>query len=326
VFKTPKFWSPSSCHFLSDLLGPISRIYTAISNTLQKRQLRFQEKLNIPVICIGNATMGGTGKTPVAAALGRYIKEKYKKNIHFLSRGYKGSVVGPLQVDCTRHSYREVGDEPLLLSEIAPVWVSKDKVKGGLKAQEQGAELLIMDDGLQNQRLYKDLSILVIDGAYGFGNERVFPAGPLREPIPYAFEKASILLMVGEDKMQLVRRFSKNLPILTAGIQSKGIDTLKSKNILAFCGIGRPEKFFTFLEEQGIHVQEKISFPDHYVYKDQEIENLIKKANEKNLCLTTTRKDSVRIATRYHSSFHVIDIEVVFHDYEALDSCLRSVL
>jgi tetraacyldisaccharide 4'-kinase len=326
VFKAPKFWNSSSRHFLSDLLGPIAGVYSAASKTLQTRQLRFQEKLTIPVICIGNATMGGTGKTPIAAALGRHIKEKYQKNVHFLSRGYKGSAEGPLKVDATRHSYREVGDEPLLLSEIAPVWVSKDKVRGGVKAQEQGAELLIMDDGLQNQNLYKDFSILVIDGAYGFGNERVFPAGPLREPISHALEKASILLMLGEDKMQLTKRFFENFPVLRADIQPKGRESLKSKNVLAFCGIGRPEKFFTFLEEHGVQVQENISFSDHYPYKDQEIENLIKKANEKGLCLVTTRKDSIRIAPKYHSSLYIIDIDIVFQDYDALDSYLRSVL
>ncbi|MDR3435902.1 tetraacyldisaccharide 4'-kinase [Telmatospirillum sp.] len=276
---------------------------------------------NIPVICIGNVVAGGAGKTPVALSIAHRVP-----GAHFLSRGYGGEEVGPLLVNPRKHNHLQVGDEPLLLAEVAPCWVAKDRVAGAKAAAANDAACLIMDDGYQNPSLQKTISLLVVDGHTGFGNGRCIPAGPLRESVDRALSRASAVVIVGEDRAGVAARVTGR-PILRARQEPEAeASVLAGRAVVAFAGIGRPEKFFHTLDGLGARVVEAYAFPDHYSYLPSEIAELAAIAETNGAALITTTKDIVRVPAHVRDAIGVLRIVVTWEDEAALFDILQPVL
>ena len=301
MITPPPFWdNPQSS--MARLLSPLGTFYGKMTDYLGSYAARPSVALPVPVICIGNLVLGGAGKTPIALELARTFQKQGKK-VHFLSRGYGGSAKGPIcvsEAERTHIAHTKVGDEPLLLAATAPVWVCKDRLAGARAAIEAGAEILIMDDGHQNQTLVKDFSFVVIDTTHPFGNGYVFPAGPLRESIEKGLSRSQGIVWVGKDPVPLPPQFS-TLPSLRVCFEPhpRDLEPLRHRRIIAFAGIGRPQKFFHMLHrhctEYDFTLIDCLSFPDHYVYSPRDCARLAKRAQEENAVLVTTEKDSVRL-------------------------------
>jgi tetraacyldisaccharide 4'-kinase len=298
--REPGFWhQPAGAR--ASLLSPLALLYGSIATARLRRP---GQHAGIPVICIGNPTHGGTGKTPTALAVGLLLAVDGGRPF-FLSRGYGGRFAGPVQVDPGRHTAAEVGDEPLLLARAAPTIVAHDRVAGAALARTAGATAIVMDDGFQNPSLAKDLSILVVDGRRGIGNGRVFPAGPLRAPLEAQLPRAQALVVVGEGKNQSAASVTaaarqRVLPVFTARLapDPQDVAALAGAPILAFAGLGDPGKFFTTLETAGLDVRARRAFPDHHAYSPRDAAALLAQAATEGLTLVTTEKDRVRLAGR----------------------------
>ena len=294
--RDPAFWwQPPGA--TAALLAPIAKVYGAVTGSRLKRT---GHRVGIPVICIGNLTVGGSGKTPTALAAARLLIAAGKRP-YFLTRGYGGELAGPVLVDTAVHRAYDVGDEPLLLARVAPTVVAADRVAGAEAIRAAGADVIVMDDGFQNPSLAKDLSILVIDGRRGLGNGKVFPAGPLRAPLDAQLDRAQAILIIGEmsDATGLpAAARSRGLPIFQGRLQPdpKALDAIAPHPVFAFAGIGDPEKFFATLREARIDVRLHDSFPDHHPYRGSEILALMVRAEREGLVLVTTEKDLMRLA------------------------------
>jgi tetraacyldisaccharide 4'-kinase len=280
-------------------LSPFAAAYGAVAGYRMRRQ---GQAAGVPVICIGNLTVGGAGKTPTALAVGRMLINAGRRVV-FLSRGYGGAeIAAPLRVDAARHSAAEVGDEPLLLARLAPTVVSPDRVAGAQMARSLGASAIVMDDGFQNPSLDKDLSILVIDGGRGTGNGRVIPAGPMRAPLRVQIRRAHGLLVLGAPSAYcdsaIAEAQAAGIPVLQGGLEAEAdaVSALSGHRVLAFAGIGNPGKFFATLAQAGISAPVTRNFPDHHRYSRADAEALIERAAREDLVLVTTEKDLVRIA------------------------------
>ena len=311
TLKTPSFWydthSAQSRH-IATALSSLSALY-AIGH-LAHQKLARTHKADIPVICLGNLTAGGSGKTPAALAVMALVKESgLAKHPCFLSRGYGGTADGLLQVDPLFHTAKEVGDEPLLLAAKAPTFIDADRVAGARFAHAMGHDLIIMDDGLQNPSLHKDLSIVVIDGATGFGNGLLLPAGPLRTPIWRGLRKADAVLMIGADHHDVLNQIPAGKPVLTARIEATA-PSPAAGTYFAFCGIAHPDKFRRSLEESGLEISGLRSYPDHHPYTASDIEDLKRKAAEHEARLITTAKDAMRLPA--DGSFDVLPIALLW--------------
>ena len=311
--RAPTFWKEKT--LLSTALLPVATLYGAIAQ--HRITQGVAKKLPVKIICIGNLVAGGAGKTPVALAIGHLLKSSGKK-IHFLSRGYKGTYQDVVRVDREKHTAKEVGDEPLLLATLFTTWVARDRVKGAEAAIKNGAEIIIMDDGFQNPQLYKDCSLLVIDGQYGLGNKRVMPAGPLRETMENATKRASAIIMVGKDEHQVLAHFPALLPVLNAEIHTQNSETLKDKPVVAFCGIARPRKFYRSLQQTGCIIRETVSYPDHYHFTAKDLDSLLDKARLNEATLITTEKDYVRLPESIQNQVMTLPIQLAFADNGAL--------
>lgn len=292
----PAFWwkSPGAA---STLLAPFGTIYGAIAAS---RLARSGQHAGVPVICIGNFTLGGSGKTPTAIAVAEILKASGRKPV-LLSRGYGGNLEGPVPVDLHKHTAAQVGDEALLLAQAAPTIVSRDRVAGAKAAQAQGADIIVMDDGLQNPSLVKDLTIAVVDARRGIGNGCVFPAGPLRAPLAAQLPHCQAILFVGEadptDALFAATR-QRALPVFHGELapDSDALNALADRKLLAFAGIGNPEKFFATLTQAGMPPAVAKAFPDHHPYTSEEAGDLVMQAEHAGLRLVTTAKDHARIA------------------------------
>ena len=327
--RTPKFWYNQKSSALPFLLAPLGRVYEWTHAIIQKFAKPWQAP--IPVICIGNLVAGGHGKTPVALSIGNFLKSN-NKAVHFISRGYKGSLSGPLLVDPKIHTANEVGDEPLLLSEIAPTWISANREASITLAYKMGAKIIIMDDGFQNPSVKKDLSIIVVDGEVGFGNGHLIPAGPLREDIATGLSRASAVIIIGEDKLDLKLKLSNFIPyppqeplkVITAQLKpAANPQALSKKKVLAFTGIGRPEKFFNTLAEMDFNIIRTKSFADHHQYTKKEIASLHKIARTENAQLITTSKDYVRLTASQQKYIIAVPVILDWEDSGSLDTLLR---
>lgn len=292
--RAPGFWwdRPGAA---AALLSPFAAIYGAIA---ARRLKQPGASVGVPVICIGNPTVGGAGKTPAAIAVARLLAAAGERPV-LLSRGYGGSLAGPVTVDPAKHSAADVGDEPLLLARVALTVVARDRVAGARHAREAGASVIVMDDGFQNPALAKDLSILVVD-ARGTGNARVFPAGPLRAPLDPQLGRADALLVVGSltgVAPLLITAQARGLPLFHGVLEPDraAVEALSGKRVLAFAGIGDPEKFFATVEAAGIEVAIRRDFPDHHRYCADEAAALVAEAGRENLTLLTTEKDLARL-------------------------------
>jgi len=287
--KAPGFWwtRPAAA---AALLRPFGMLYGAIA---ARRLAQGGERAAVPVLCIGNPTVGGAGKTPAAIAVARLLIAAGDRPA-FLTRGYGGNSTGPILVEAA-HDSVEVGDEPLLLARVAPTIVSRDRAAGARRAIAQGATVLVMDDGFQNPALQKDLAILVIDGARGVGNGRVIPAGPLRAPLAPQLARAQALLIVGEVAAAMPP--ASGLPTFHARLvpDSAALSSLQGRRALAFAGIGNPEKFFATLAAAGINAQIQRGFPDHHRYRAADAAALLGEAERHDLALVTTEKDLARM-------------------------------
>ncbi|MDE1149467.1 MAG: tetraacyldisaccharide 4'-kinase [Azospirillaceae bacterium] len=318
--RAPGFWyRPPG--LAAALLAPLGHAYAAGARRRQAGTV--PQSAGIPVICVGNLVAGGAGKTPLAQAVMRHLRARGLA-AHYLSRGYGGRLTGPLQVDPARHSAADVGDEPLLLSASAPAWISADRLAGARAARAGGAEAVVMDDGFQNPRLAKDLSLLVVDGGAGFGNGRVIPAGPLREDLADGLARAQGLVLVGADRTGAtaqVAALAPGLPVLTARLvpDAAVAATLAGRPVLAFAGIGRPQKFFDTCRELGLSVIETVSFADHHPYTGDEIAHLLARAEAQGAVPLTTEKDWVRLPAALQSAVFTLPVTLAFDEIGALD-------
>jgi tetraacyldisaccharide 4'-kinase len=294
--REPAFWwRPAG--LAAGLLSPLGLIQGAVT---ARRMAQPGEPAGIPVICIGNLTVGGAGKTPTAILVAQMLVAAGRRPF-LLSRGYGGREAGPIQVDLARHRARDVGDEPLLLARAAPTIVSHDRVAGAAHARMAGADVIVMDDGFQNPGLAKDLSIIVVDGRRGIGNAMAVPAGPLRAPFKRQLDRAQAVLVVGEgtaaDPIVVAAR-ERALAIFRGRLEldPEAVSKLKGRPVLAFAGIGDPEKFYATLREAGLDIRAQRSFPDHHRYRGAEATDLIRRCERDGLVPVTTEKDWVRLA------------------------------
>lgn len=298
MMRPPDFWTRPRPTLAAHLLRPAAGLYGRIA---AHRLVRPSERAGVPVICIGNFTLGGTGKTPTAAAVAELLREA-RRVPFFLTRGYGGSLAGPVLVDPARHSAAEVGDEPLLLARTAPTIVSRDRPAGARLAASLGADAIVMDDGLQNPSLAKDLSLAVVDGGTGFGNGLVFPAGPLRLAAADQWPLVQALVVIGEgaagDRVAMeATRQDKAVVRAMLAPDPDIAHRLRGHRVLAFAGIGRPDKFFRTLEECGAVLNQRRPFPDHHPYTADEIAELLATAEAEGLVAVTTDKDKARLDT-----------------------------
>ena len=324
--KPPAFWfrPPGAAAWA---LRPLGALYQWAGAA--RRQTASPQRLPVPVVCVGNLSLGGTGKTPTALALLARLAAMGLRP-QALSRGYGGAAKGPLRVDPARHRAFDVGDEPLLLARTAPVWVARDRAAGGLAAVADGAGCVVMDDGHQNPALIKDLSLVVADGGVGFGNGLAFPAGPLRESVAAGLARADAVVVVGDDRHGVARiAAERGLPALTARLVPDPVAAavLKGRRVLAFAGIGRPQKFFDTLTAVGADVAESAAFPDHHPFTAAELTALKKRAADLGAELATTEKDRVRLPPALRDGLcdavAVLPVNLLWDDESALDALLE---
>jgi tetraacyldisaccharide 4'-kinase len=305
--RDPAFWWRDTTAAAA-LLAPAAALYGAIA-AWRMRGGRPGWRAPMPVVCVGNFTLGGTGKTPAAMALARLLIAVGERPV-FLSRGYGGRLAGPVRVG-DHHRAEKVGDEPLLLARVAPTIVARDRRAGAAAARDAGASVLIMDDGLQNPSLAKDFALALVDGRRGIGNGRVFPAGPLRAPLAAQLDRVDAVLVVGAAGAPPSRAGvaagtaagavdaarQRGLPVFHGELRPDAATAaaLAGKPVLAFAGIADPEKFFATLESRGIPAAVRAAFPDHHRYTAAEIGALLGRAGRERLVLLTTEKDLARI-------------------------------
>jgi len=293
--REPAFWHrPSS--WISRLLMPVGALYGAVA---ARRMQREGFEAGIPVFCVGNYHVGGAGKTPAVLALTKILRE-FDETPVVLSRGYGGQLRGPISVDPVRHAAADVGDEPLMMARTVTVVVARDRISGVALARSQGASVILMDDGFQNPAIAKDASLIVIDGDRGLGNGRVFPAGPLRAPLPPQLARTDALIVVGRGQAAeavAAAVAARGRPVLSAHLRADdtSVDSLRGKRVLAFAGIGDPIRFFRTLRASGIEVVLERAFPDHHPFSQSEIETLIADAKRDALTPVTTEKDLARL-------------------------------
>ncbi len=280
----------------------------------------------VPVVCCGGATAGGAGKTTLAMDIGNRLRARGRE-AHFLLRGYGGSVKGPVLVQPGRHDSEAVGDEALLLAALAPTWVSADRAAGAQRAVAHGAGAIVMDDGLQNPTLAKTLSLLTIDGGYGFGNGHVIPAGPLRESVAAAAARCDAAVLIGADEAGALAALPPGLPVLRGDlVPGPEMAGLAGENVFAFCGIANPRKFFTTLRQGGAVVAGTESFADHYPFDAGDLRALMQQAERLGAIPVTTRKDWVRMPPEFQSQVRVVSVSLRWDDPAAIDALLERAL
>lgn len=315
--EAPPFWWEKP-DWRARALSPLSWLYGAIAGRRMRSAKR--EKIDVPVLCVGNFTVGGSGKTPVAIALAGHALQR-GLNPGFLSRGHGGSFAEPHIVDAHHDAAKHVGDEPLLLAEHAPVAVSPNRAAGArMLIEKEGCDFLIMDDGFQSARIHIDFALVVVDARYGVGNGRVIPGGPLRAPVVTQLLYADALLRMGDGTAAdaVVRQAARaGKPIFAARARPRDTKQFAGKRLLAFAGIGHPEKFYDTVAEAGGKVVLSRSFPDHHVYGADELAELLSTAKTADLRLVTTAKDAARlrhgaIPSGFLEKLNVLEIETVF--------------
>jgi tetraacyldisaccharide 4'-kinase len=316
----PGFWRRDG--LLPRLLSPLAACTTAVTAW---RVGQPGWRAPIPVICCGNVTVGGAGKTTLALDLAARLAAQGRA-VHVLLRGYGGSGRGTHRV-APGDTAATVGDEALLLAEVAPTWTGADRAASAHAAVAAGAKLLVLDDGLQNPTLNKDLSLLVVDGATGFGNGRVLPAGPLREPIAAGAARCQAAVLIGDDRAGAAASLPASLPVLRARlVPGAEAEELAGRKVLAFAGIASPEKFFTTLREAGAVLAATVPFPDHHRFTDRELRHLLDEAARLGAVPATTRKDAVRLPPHISRQVHIVSVTLAWDDPASLDALLLRTL
>ena len=325
--QAPRFWyQPKGLR--SKLFAPLGALYAA--GTTRKLAQGARENVGVPVICIGNLTAGGTGKTPTVIAVLMMLAAR-GVTAHVVSRGYGGSLEGPVQVKEREHKADQVGDEPLLLAAFAPTWVAKNRAEGARAAVAAGAEVILLDDGFQNASLAYDLSLVVVDATRGFGNGAVIPAGPLREPVEAGLERADLVISIGPAPAQ--RSFvdqwgaALNVPLVSGVLRplETGI-AFSGMRVLAFAGIGHPAKFFATLKALGAEVVRGEALSDHQPLSDALMARLTREAKLLGAQLVTTEKDAVRLPDALRREVLTVPVRLEIAKPDALDTALDRVL
>jgi tetraacyldisaccharide 4'-kinase len=292
--QPPAFWW-TQASWPAALLRPLGAAYGAVA---ARRMAQPGTRARIPVVCIGNLTLGGAGKTPAAIETARLLSQAGERPF-ILTRGYGGRLGGPVLVDAARHNAADVGDEPLLLARSFPTVVARERPIGADFAAASGATVVVMDDGFQNPSLAKDCNVVVVDCARGVGNGLVFPAGPLRAPVSQQMSHGHVLLLVGTGSAaeQIAHGARARIPVFHATLvpEATTLAALRAAPVLAFAGIASPEKFFATLSEGGVDVRARRAFPDHHAYTESEAAELLQSAAGQKLTLVTTAKDFVRL-------------------------------
>lgn len=327
--KAPSFWSnpPERPGLAAGLLSPISVLWRIGAQIRASRTTPIRAP--VPVLCVGNLVAGGAGKTPMVAALTERLTTAGRTPA-IVTRGYGGRLQGPHRVDPAADSYEDVGDEPLVLSASAPVWVARDRAAGAVAAAEDGADIILLDDGFQNPGLIKDASVLMIDAAAGFGNGRVIPAGPLREPVAEGLARADSVVLVGDDgdADRTLARWPELADVTISRARMVPRETglsLSGEPVVAFAGIGRPEKFFATLRGMGADLVEAHGFADHYAYPDAILKRLTATARHRDAMLVTTEKDAVRLPLAYRREVMTVQVTLELEDWAAIDALLDRV-
>jgi tetraacyldisaccharide 4'-kinase len=317
--RTPEFWSRSDAlsRFVVLALSPLGTLYGA--SVRWKAERAKPRRARAKVVCIGNLTAGGVGKTPVAIAVAKAIAGKGAKPV-FLTRGYGGRLPGPVLVDPKKHNVADVGDEALLLAQAAPVVVARDRWRGAVAADAQGADVIVMDDGHQNFQLAKDVSLVVLDANDPFGNGRMLPAGPLREPIAEGLARADAVVTLGEGLPHLSFRG----PVIRARLRPVSEQNLGGRRIVAFAGIGQPAKFFTMLEALGAELVDSLAYADHHAFTKSELTRLKSLAEKSKARLMTTEKDLVRMTPAQREGIDVLPVAVEFSDLAEFDRLIEA--
>lgn len=322
--KTPQFWSERNTIALS--LMPFSVIYFLVSSLRKFFQKPY--KISKPVICVGNLIAGGSGKTPVAIALGKILREIAPPDYEFsyLSTGYMGDGAKFVALRDGKHLAKNVGDEPMLLVKTAPTFVAKERLFGAQQIDNiSKIKAIILDDGMQNNSLYKDLVILVVDGKIAFGNEWLIPAGPMRETLSGGLKKAHFVVVVGEMTANLQQKLAGK-KIVRSHLIVNNLEEFRNEKLFAFCGLAYPQKFFSLLKSSDLEVCEEKSFPDHYSYQDSDLEILYEDAQKKGLKLITTKKDWVKFSKEFQEKISYLDIELEFLDKEFVKQELQKII
>jgi tetraacyldisaccharide 4'-kinase len=320
--RAPDFWDgrPGPIgDLVSGLLTPVGAVFDA-AGRLRRAVVR-PYRAPVPVICVGNLVTGGSGKTPVALSLasiliGRGIAAA------IVTRGYGGRLAGPVRVDPQIHDAEAVGDEALLAAGRAACWVARDRAAGVRAAVEGGAAAIILDDGFQNPHVAKDLSLVVVDTAYGFGNCRLIPAGPLRERIRDGLARADAIVLIGDGKQVPGETAAIDRPVLRAALEPIDGARFAGQSVIAFAGIGRPEKFFSSLRELGARIITERGFSDHHPYRANELASLRREAASAGARLVTTTKDWVRLPPAERADIAVLEVELRWREERALDVLL----
>ena len=327
---TPGFWRQGARSIWPDLLAPIAMLYDAAVQWTYRTTA--QETAPMPVVCVGNFVAGGAGKTPTAIALSLLLAARGHKP-GFLSRGYGGKLAGPVLVDRDMHAAGDVGDEPLLLARRAPTIVGTSRPAGARLAADHEIDVLIMDDGLQNNSLAKAFSLAVVDAAYGIGNGRPVPSGPLRGGMPFQLGLADAILVIGtghsaDDVKQMA--LNRGLPVFRAQLENGDLSEMKGADCIAYAGIGRPEKFFDSLRAAGVRLVSAVPFPDHHPFTQGEARRLLDQSRARNASLLTTEKDFSRLARAtgdlalLAQASRAVPVQLIFDDAEALLALIEA--
>lgn len=324
--RPPGFWNspPEAPGWQARALAPFGALYARATARRVAEVPRYQPK--VPVISVGNLNVGGTGKTPTVIALTEMLTGH---DVHIVSRGYGGDAPGPLKVDLEKHTAQTVGDEPLLLAAFAPTWVSRDRAAGVALAEDAGAQIVILDDGHQNPAVPKSLSIVVVDAGLGFGNGRVLPAGPLREPVDKGLARADFVVSIGDAQAQgrFAAQWGAQIPVPHATAQLKLLETgmdWRDQNVLAFAGIGHPEKFFRTVRETGANLLRAEALDDHQPLTDALMKRLELEATALDAQLVTTEKDAVRLPPSFRQKVLALPVRLRFGEQAGLGDRLAE--
>ncbi len=318
--RAPGFWRHSGGVLLPALLSPLAAIAAA---STARRVAQPGWRAPVPVICCGNVTVGGAGKTTLALDIAARLAARGIA-AHMLLRGYGGSSRGVHRVD-PKDPVRLVGDEALLLAAVAPTWIGADRAASARAALAAGAQALVMDDGLQNPTLQKTLSLLTIDGAFGFGNRRVMPAGPLREPVAAGAARCQVAVLIGPDQTGVLDLLPPVLPVLRARlVPGPEIAAHAGRRVLAFAGIASPEKFFTGLQQAGVVLAGRLPFPDHHPFAEPELREIIAKARALQVRPVTTPKDATRIPSALRAEFDIIGVTLKWENPAEIEALITA--